>query len=153
MSTPFDIDRFLAQPLVARVATAGLVVRPVWYLWEADCFWVFTGPWSGLARRLREDPRFDLSVDICDLRTGRVQQVLARGTGLVEPLDALRARRKLVRYLGPDETAWDSRFSLAGDLDARELRWARLVPRRIVARDLSFRPSLPITSATEATRA
>lgn len=138
---PFDVDRFLAQPLVARVATAGPVVRPVWYLWEEDAFWVFIGPWSGMAARLRENPVFELVVDVCDIRTGLVRQVVARGEGSTRPLDAPRARRKLVRYLGPDERAWDPRFSLAGDLAARELRWARLVPDRIIARDMSFQPS------------
>lgn len=142
MSPPFDIDSFLAQPLVARVATSGPIVRPVWYLWEDGCFWVFIGPWSGLGRRLEEDPIFDLSVDVCDLRTGLVRQVLARGDGFTQPLDRPRARRKLVRYLGPDESTWDPRFSLAGDLEARKLYWARLVPRRVAARDLSFQPSL-----------
>jgi hypothetical protein len=28
----FDINNFLAQPLVARVATNGPTVRPVWFL-------------------------------------------------------------------------------------------------------------------------
>jgi hypothetical protein len=32
----FDVDTFLAQPLIARVAAAGPSVRPVWYLWEED---------------------------------------------------------------------------------------------------------------------
>jgi hypothetical protein len=139
---PFDVDSFLAQPLVARVATSGPVVRPVWYLWEDGCFWVLIGPWSGLGRRLAADPRFDLSVDVCDIDTGLVRQVLARGEGLAQPLDRPRARRKLIRYLGPDESAWDPRFSLDGDLVARELQWARLVPHRVTARDLSFQPSL-----------
>ena len=139
---PFDVERFLAQPLVARVATAGPVVRPVWYLWEDGAFWVFIGPWSGMAARLRKNPVFELVVDVCDIRTGLVRQVVARGEGSVRPLDAPRARRKLVRYLGPDERTWDPRFSLAGDLAARELQWARLLPDRIIARDMSFRPSV-----------
>ena len=32
----FDVDEFLAQPLVARVATNGPTVRPVWFLWEGS---------------------------------------------------------------------------------------------------------------------
>ncbi len=31
---PFDVDAFLAQPLIARGATVGPTVRPVWYIWE-----------------------------------------------------------------------------------------------------------------------
>lgn len=30
----FDIEGFLAEPLVARVAAAGPSVRAVWFLWE-----------------------------------------------------------------------------------------------------------------------
>ncbi len=43
---PFDVDAFLAQPLIARVAAAGLSVRPVWYLWEEDRFWWLTGSYA-----------------------------------------------------------------------------------------------------------
>ena len=51
-----DVDDFLAQPLVARVATNGPDVRPVWFLWEDGAFWWLTGPWSRLAEHLRDDP-------------------------------------------------------------------------------------------------
>lgn len=142
MSGSFDVDEFLAQPLVARVATAGPVVRPVWYLWEDGSFWVLIGPWSAMGRRLAADPVFEIAVDVCDLRTGLVRQVLGRGEGATQPLDRARARRKLMRYLGPDESGWDPRFSLDGDVAARGLRWARLTPRRLEAKDQSFVPSL-----------
>jgi nitroimidazol reductase NimA-like FMN-containing flavoprotein (pyridoxamine 5'-phosphate oxidase superfamily) len=37
----FDLDAFLGQSLVARVATVGRTgptVRPLWYLWEEHAF-------------------------------------------------------------------------------------------------------------------
>jgi hypothetical protein len=43
---PFDIDVFLAQPLLARVAAAGPSVRAIWFLWEQGCFWWLTGSWT-----------------------------------------------------------------------------------------------------------
>ncbi|MFJ3671350.1 pyridoxamine 5'-phosphate oxidase family protein [Streptomyces sp. NPDC090106] len=132
---------FLARPLVARLATAGPVVRPVWFLWEQEAFWVLTGPWSRLERHLAADPAFALTVDTCDLVTGTVRQVVADGTGEVLPFDTARGRRKLRRYLGPDEASWDARFSMAGDPGDRGVRWARLTPRRLTVRDQSFRPS------------
>lgn len=138
---PFDVAEFLAAPRVVHVATTGPTVRPVWFLWEDDAFWVFIGPWSKLEQRLTRDPVFDLVIDVCDLATGLVRQVAARGRGEVVPLDAPRARRKLVRYLGSDEERWDPRFSLHGDVAARGLRWARLRPDRLIVRDLSFRPA------------
>ncbi|WP_320775604.1 pyridoxamine 5'-phosphate oxidase family protein [Streptomyces sp. CRN 30] len=138
---PFDVAAFLAMPLVARLATAGPVIRPVWFLWEEEAFWVLTGTWSGLGRQLAADPAFGLVVDTCDLRSGTVRQVIGYGTGEVLPFDTARGRRKLVRYLGPDEASWDPRFSMAGAPHARGVRWARLTPDRLIVNDQSFRPA------------
>jgi len=52
-TAPFDIDAFLDQPLVARLATAGPTVGPVCYRFEDDAFWILTprsgrlAPWRG----------------------------------------------------------------------------------------------------------
>lgn len=139
----FDPDTFLAQPLVARVATAGPTVRPIWFLWEDGSFWWLTGSWSVLGRRLRDDPRVALVVDTCELSTGTVLQVRATGDAAVVPFDAQRARRKLRRYLGPDEQGWDrDRF----DIDAMQrdpsAALVRLVPSRMETLDLSYEPAI-----------
>jgi hypothetical protein len=70
-----------------------------------------------------------------------VRQVTARGDAEVVALDGERARRKLVRYLGPDEDAWDERFQI--DELARDpgAGFVCLAPQRLVAKDLSFRAS------------
>jgi nitroimidazol reductase NimA-like FMN-containing flavoprotein (pyridoxamine 5'-phosphate oxidase superfamily) len=136
----FDLEAFLARPLVARVATAGPTVRPVWYLWEEQAFWWLTGPWSRLASILRQDPEIAVVVDTCDLRSGEVLQVVARGSAEILPLDEGRARRKLRRYLGPDEAAWNRRF-VAGTFGDPSVRLVRVAPRSLRARDLSFRPA------------
>jgi hypothetical protein len=146
---PFNLEGFLEAPLVARLATRSLVqpdaggpvVRPVWFLWEARAFWVITGPWSSLEAELRRDPRFCLVVDTCDLQTGTVRQVIARGRGRVQELDIDRARRKLIRYLGSDESVWDPRFALHTDRAAWGNRLATLSPTRLDMADLSYRPS------------
>lgn len=31
-----DLDTFLAQPLVAYLATHAPTIRPIWFLWEVD---------------------------------------------------------------------------------------------------------------------
>ncbi len=36
------VDAILRRPLVARVATDGPTVRPVWFLWEESAVWWIT---------------------------------------------------------------------------------------------------------------
>ncbi|HEU5332595.1 MAG TPA: pyridoxamine 5'-phosphate oxidase family protein [Actinocrinis sp.] len=137
----FDVDAFLAQPLTARIATAGPTVRPVWYLWEDGAFWILTGPWARLGARVREDPAVSLVIDVCDPATGLVRQVVAGGAAELLPFDVSRGRRKLARYLGPHEERWDPRFRgyLRDDPAERGTRWLRLRPASLSARDLSYR--------------
>lgn len=135
----FDLDRFLGQPLVARVATAGRTgptVRPLWYLWEEQAFWWLTGGWSKLGQLLARDPRVALVVDTCDLQTGEVRQVTARGSAVVQLFDANRARRWGSRYLGPDERHWGR---LQDDVfNDPTTRLVVLEPTTLRARDMSF---------------
>jgi hypothetical protein len=137
---PFDVDAFLAAPLVARVAAAGPSVRPVWFLWEDGAFWWLTGSWSRLPGLLADDPRLALVVDTCDLASGRTLQVTARGRAELRPFDADRARRKLRRYLGDDEERWDERFR-GGTFDDPTAAFVRLLPDALHARDVSFTPA------------
>ncbi|GAA3572716.1 hypothetical protein GCM10022222_66150 [Amycolatopsis ultiminotia] len=136
----FDVDEFLARPLTARVATDGPTVRPTWYLWEDGAFWVLSGPWSRLPERVRASPRLALTVDVCDPATGLVRQVVASGSAQLRPFDVPRGRRKLVRYLGPDESRWDPRFFryLHDDPAERGTVWIRLAPTVLRAVDLSY---------------
>jgi hypothetical protein len=139
--TDFDIDAFLAQPLTARVATNGPTVRPTWYLWEDRAFWILTGPWTRLFGRVGTDPAVALTVDVCDITTGLVRQVIARGHAELLPFDVPRGKRKLRRYLGDDETHWDARFRhyLHDDPAERGTVWLRLRPTFMTAIDLSYR--------------
>lgn len=136
----FNVDSFLAQPLTARVATNGPTVRPTWFLWEDGAFWILTGPWARLPARVGADPAIALVVDVCDLATGTVRQVIARGTAEILPFDVPRGRRKLTRYLGADESKWDDRFRhyLHDDPAATGAVWLRLVPAILTAKDLSY---------------
>lgn len=133
---PFDVDAFLAQPLVARVATVGPTVRPVWFLWEEGAFWWLTGSYARLPDVLARDPRMAIVVDVCDLVTGRTWQVNASGVGELLAFDADRARRKFTKYLGADEDAWPEQFKATfKDPDAA---FVRLAPARLRAMDMSF---------------
>ncbi len=136
----FDVDAFLQQPLTALLATKGPTVRPVWFLWEDGVFWVLTGPWARLFDRVKNDPDVALVVDECDLATGLVRQVIARGPAELVPFDVPRGRRKLTRYLGVDESLWDERFVryLYDDPGERGTVWLRLAPRSLRTQDLSY---------------
>ncbi|MEX2538463.1 MAG: pyridoxamine 5'-phosphate oxidase family protein [Actinomycetota bacterium] len=134
----FDLDVFLARPLVAHLATTGPTVRPIWFLWEEDTFWWLTGSsWSNLAEYLARDPHASVVVDSCDLTTGEVKRVTARGVAEIVAFDQERAHRKLERYLGGDDSTWDPRFTAEtfGDPTAR---LGRLQPVTLNARDISF---------------
>ncbi|GAB3111882.1 hypothetical protein GCM10027160_13310 [Streptomyces calidiresistens] len=141
---PFDVDRFLARPLTARVATGGPTVRPTRYLWEEGAFRILTGPWARPPARVREDPAVALVVDVCEPTTGLTRQVIANGSAEILPFDVPRGRRKLSRYLGPDESRCDERFRRhlhgdPGDPGERGTVWLRLRPRRLRAAKLDFR--------------
>jgi nitroimidazol reductase NimA-like FMN-containing flavoprotein (pyridoxamine 5'-phosphate oxidase superfamily) len=131
----FDIEAFLAKPLVARLATNGPTIRPLWYLWEDHAFWIITGEWSSLTARLRRDPHIALVVDTCDLTTGEVLQVTATGQATIEPYDQARADRKLRRYLGAEQDQWSERFT---DPANTGNAFIRLAPQQLTARDLSY---------------
>jgi hypothetical protein len=133
----FELERFLDRPLVARVAADGPSVRPVWFLFEDGLFWWLTGGWSGLGSLLDRTPTLALVVDTCDLGTGEVLQVTARGPAQVVPFDAERARRKLNRYLGEDESSWPERFR-DGTFANPSVRLVRFDPQRLWVLDLSF---------------
>ncbi len=135
-----SVDELLAQPLVAHLANTGAngpVVRPIWFLWEAEAFWWLTGTWSNLFNQLGDDPWVALVIDTCDLSTGQVFQVTTRGDAEVLPMDRTRAVRKFVKYLGEDTGRWGER--LLQPLDDPGSRFVRLTPARPLAvRDLSF---------------
>lgn len=137
----FAVADLLRQPLTAHLATTRPAVRPVWFLREEELFWVLTGPWSDLATEITENPEVALTVDTCDVSIGECLQVGVRGRARLVPFDRHRALRKLTRYLGPDTAKWDSRFRrlLVEDVGAA---WVCITPDNIVAKDLSFTPSL-----------
>ena len=137
----FDIDQFLARPLTARLATARPHVRPVWFLWEEERFWILTGPWSRVPAEVSANASVALVVDTCDLDTGECLQVAGRGLGELVRYDRERGRRKLERYLGPDQLSWDERFRQYLSEES-EASWLRITPTWLTAKNLSFAPSL-----------
>jgi nitroimidazol reductase NimA-like FMN-containing flavoprotein (pyridoxamine 5'-phosphate oxidase superfamily) len=139
-----DVSEFLERPLVARLAVTGKdghpTVRPVWFLFEDQAFWWLTASsYSALQDLLAIDSTVALVVDSCDLSTGQILAVTARGQAVVHALDPQRAVRKLTKYLGPAAELWPGRFQ-----DVLTDPTARLVSLQpahdLVLRDLSYDP-------------
>lgn len=136
-----DVDAFLGQPLVARVAVnspAGPTVRPVWFLFDDGVLWWLTGIYSRVSEWLRQDARAQIVIDTCDLDTGVVLAVTLTGRAEPRPMDAAIATRKLTKYLGADRDRWPQRFRAV--LHAPSTNWLiALTPDTAPRlRDLSF---------------
>ncbi|QHF98236.1 phosphate oxidase [Streptomyces sp. NHF165] len=95
-------------------------------------------PAARLYGRVAEDPRVALVVDECGPVSGRVRQVVARGTAELLPCDVPRGRRKLSRYPGEGESRWDRRFldHLYADPERSGTVRLHVVPASLHARDL-----------------
>lgn len=135
----FEIDAFLARPLVAHLATSsphGARESPVWFLWEDGAVWLVGTTRDSFPRRIAADGRCALGVVDFDLAKGLLHHVGLRGVASVEPLDRGRLHRLLARYLGPDEAAWNPSFRRRV-IDHLDLM-VRLVPTSVVARDQSW---------------
>ncbi len=143
-SGDMNVEEFLAQPLVARIAVRGTngqpTVRPVWFLFEDGCFWWLTASsYSRLGSLVAADPRISLVVDTCDLATGHVLAVTASGEATVHPFDPERTERKLRKYLGPERDHWADRFQ--GTFTDPTTRLVELRPNRpLTLRDMSYDP-------------
>ncbi|MGH8975397.1 MAG: pyridoxamine 5'-phosphate oxidase family protein [Acidimicrobiia bacterium] len=131
-----DIDVFLQRPLMARIATNGPTLRAVWYIFEDGVFWWLTNTETVLSKAIAGGEPLVVVVDVCDIATGEVVYVRARGRAELLVVDRERALRKFARYLGPQQTEWDPRFVMS--LDDPTARMARMSPTSIEAGDLSF---------------
>ncbi len=141
-TVPFDVEAFLAEGIECRLATNGPTVRPMWYQWEDETFWLISGPHAKLFDRIQQDPKVSLVIDVYEMDTGRVLQAMATGKVEVTPYDVDRARRMLVRYLGADESTWstkpDDYPGYLRDGGPPGAVWLRLKPKRILAFNFSF---------------
>lgn len=135
---PFDLDVFLARPMMAHLATAsadGPRESPVWFLWEDGAVWLVGTSSDSFPRRIRDDTRCAIGFVDFQLERGLLLHVGMRGTATVEPLDTARLHRLLQRYLGAEEK-WNPEFARAViyPLDLM----VRFVPHSVVARDQSY---------------
>ena len=139
LKADFDLDEFLQRPLFAHLATLsaeGARESPVWYLWEGGAIWLIGNRRDSFPKRIEADSRCAIGIVDFDLARGFLQHVGMRGNATVEPLDKARLLRLLCRYLGKDETTWNSWFRTAV-IDQLDLM-VRFEPTSIVARDQSY---------------
>jgi len=103
---------------------------------RAATFYWLTDTANFLHRAVLAGRPLVLVVDVCDIETGEVIHVRARGGGEIVPVDRDRAMKKFARYLGPDSSTWDPRF--VASLDLPTTRLCRFTPSSVEAADVSF---------------
>lgn len=89
-------------------------------------------------------------VDVCEINTGRILQVIASGSVEIVPFDVERARRLLCRYLGPDEDSWSSEPGYLRQPGPPGIRWLKLYRTSCCHFNFSYRKGPPRTYVAEA---
>jgi len=143
----FDIDAFLAQPLMAHLATAsddGPRDSPVWFLWEQRALWLIGSSRDSFPRRVRAEKRCAVGVVDFQFARGLLRHVGIRGTAEIVALDPSRLHRLLSRYLGEDVSGWNPEFRRSV-IDRLDLM-VRIEPESIVVRDQSYFAARPTGS-------
>ncbi len=131
------MDRFLARPLLARLATSDgdrPRVLPMWFWWDGSDIWMETSPTFPNARVLRRNPHAAVTVDEA-LGGFHLRAVVMRGR--VELIDAppgqvmATVHRIYKKYLSPAERKSEAgRQMLAGGHVL-----LRFMPERIITWD------------------
>jgi nitroimidazol reductase NimA-like FMN-containing flavoprotein (pyridoxamine 5'-phosphate oxidase superfamily) len=105
------MDRFLARPLIARLATSEANrprVVPMWFLWDGTDIWMETSPTFANPRVLRSNPHAAVTIDEAVSGFGLRAVVMRGRVEIVEgPRDQVMAtvQRIYARYLSADEQA------------------------------------------------
>jgi nitroimidazol reductase NimA-like FMN-containing flavoprotein (pyridoxamine 5'-phosphate oxidase superfamily) len=105
-----QIDAWLVQPVLARIATANPVsgqphVVPVWYAWDGESIWISAFRSTRKVKELQKNPRCSIVVDCADSGTENWGVVLEGSAELVTgPKEFLEemTTRVYTRYLGPE---------------------------------------------------
>jgi nitroimidazol reductase NimA-like FMN-containing flavoprotein (pyridoxamine 5'-phosphate oxidase superfamily) len=131
------MERFLARPLIARLATSDEDrprVLPMWFWWDGTDFWMETSPTFANYRVLRRNSHAALTIDEA-LSGLAMRAVVMRGrVEIVDaPLEVVMAtvRRIHGRYLSPEEQA--SASGRAMQLGSHVL--LRFIPERTITWD------------------
>jgi hypothetical protein len=134
----FDLDAFLAQPLIAHLATAstaGPRDSPLWFLWEDSCVWFVGTSDDSFPKRVGLNEQCAVGIVDFSLSSGILRHVGMRGRASVATLDQNRLHRLVTKYLGA-EPHWNPAFQ-ANVIERLDLM-VRFEPDSTVARDQSY---------------
>lgn len=135
----FEIDTVLCKPLMAHLSTVTNGEprdSPVWFVWEQASLWIFGTDKDSFIKRLTREPRCALGVVDFDLQKGVLKHVGIRGIAKVHPVDQMRLRRFVSKYLGENSDTWNKWF-MANIVDPLNAM-VQIDPTSIVAKDVSF---------------
>jgi len=143
----FDLDEFLARPLLAHLATSsehGARASVFWYLWEDKSVWMIVEEGYNTAQdRVRKDPRVALAFTELDAKAGQLYHVGMRGHASLEAWDDARAARLLQRYYRYLPGYRDGTFRPGDKATGRfPMVWLRVVPESVVLRSWNYREDL-----------
>jgi len=108
--TPDMLDTYLAQPLIARIATASHAshrphVVPVWFEWDGESIWISTFRSTRKVKELEANPQCSIAIDSADSGVDFRGVIFEGPTELVTaPLDFVQRKTEQIytRYLGEE---------------------------------------------------
>lgn len=99
-----ELNEFLSQPLIARIATIGKNdlpnVHPVWFLYEEGTIMISTGKDSAKVRNIQRNPNIAVVIDTAEEDANK--GVVSRGKAELVESDEL-SKKILLKYLSPDD--------------------------------------------------
>jgi len=146
----FNIDLVLEKPLMAHLSTVANGEprdSPVWFVSEQTSLWIFGTEKDSFIKRLEREPRCAVGVVDFDLQKGILKHVGIRGIAEIHPMDQMRLRRFVSKYLGENSDGWNKWF-MANIVDPLNVM-VQIVPTSIAAKDVSFFKTGPNLASSE----
>lgn len=141
MAQSFEPGELLHQPLMANLATVcpeGPRNSPVWFIWEENALWMPGNADGSPVRRLNENPQCAVEIVRFDNKRGILLHLGLRGDATIEAVTVSRFKRLLSKYLGSDETMWNTWFiNNIARIDDPNGRMIKLVPHSTFTNDVS----------------
>ncbi len=102
-----ELNDFLSQPLIARIATIGKNdlpnVHPVWFFCEEGTIMISTGKDSAKVRNIQRNPNVAVVIDTAEEDAN--EGVVFRGKAELVESDEL-SKKILLKYLSPDDSKY-----------------------------------------------
>lgn len=113
---------------------------PLWFIWEDEQLWfIVDTEQRTIPDRIEYEPKTAVAVVDFDPQTGTLVHVGMRGESTIEPFDADRAERLLLRYFRAPKETWNpDRFGDPQEWDESRYVFVRFDPETVVIRDQSY---------------